>query len=800
MPSFQYIRYPSLGGSGNGVAIYPTFASFPVSAPTGTLAVAADSGILYEFIGGMWVAIAAPGDALSIGVPANGLSITANVLSLQLSSSSSIGALSATDWVTFNSKQPVGNYITDLTGDGTASGPGSVPFTLATVATPGTFPKVTFNAKGLVTSGSVLSPSDIPALDYVTSVTASLPLSSSGGFTPNLSITQSNTSTDGYLSSVDWNTFNSKQPAGSYITDLTGQVTASGPGSAAAVIATNTVTNSNLAQMSALSIKGNDSGVNANAADLSVAQVNAILPVFTSTLNGLVPLSGGGTTNFLRADGTWTPAGTGSVTSVALALPASVFTVSGSPVTSSGTLTGDFTTQTPNTFFLGPISGPVAVPTFRSIQNADVQNLTILASVTTIPALALPTTQLTGTIDLTTQVSAVLPVANGGTGDSSFVANSILIGGTTTTSPLQQIPSVSPGFVLTDNGSGLAPTFQPSPGTVSAFFASNQVNTFSGGITSATFVTFDNSPAFTFTPTITGTYKVFSTVPVYNPNSFSAELRVFNTSGGAVLLNESQVVESSNQDSPTILSVYTLTAGITYVFDIQAQVGAGGPISIRGDEATFYMFAELEVSGSILSAPTIQTFLSGSGIYTTPTSPAPLYIKVTIVGGGGSGNGFDGVSGLSNDGTDSTFGTILTAGHGVGGTFNVAPPSGGTNTITGGTTLINVSGGGGSPGGNVTGGAAGNGGNSALGGSGSGSFASTANAGGAAGVNTGSGGGGGSTAGANFASQGGSAAGYIESLISSPSSTYAYVVGSGGASVNGSGAGGSGMILVEEFY
>jgi len=44
----------------------------------------------------------------------------------------------------------------------------------------------------------------------VTSVTASLPLSSSGGTTPNITITQSDSSTDGYLSSTDWNTFNNK--------------------------------------------------------------------------------------------------------------------------------------------------------------------------------------------------------------------------------------------------------------------------------------------------------------------------------------------------------------------------------------------------------------------------------------------------------------------------------------------------------------------------------------------------------------------------------------------------------------
>ena len=40
----------------------------------------------------------------------------------------------------------------------------------------------------------------------------------------------------GFLTSTDWSTFNGKQAAGNYITALTGNVTASGPGSAAATI------------------------------------------------------------------------------------------------------------------------------------------------------------------------------------------------------------------------------------------------------------------------------------------------------------------------------------------------------------------------------------------------------------------------------------------------------------------------------------------------------------------------------------------------------------------------------------
>jgi len=44
----------------------------------------------------------------------------------------------------------------------------------------------------------------------VTSVAATSPISSSGGTTPNISITQANATTNGYLSSADWTTFNSK--------------------------------------------------------------------------------------------------------------------------------------------------------------------------------------------------------------------------------------------------------------------------------------------------------------------------------------------------------------------------------------------------------------------------------------------------------------------------------------------------------------------------------------------------------------------------------------------------------------
>lgn len=53
----------------------------------------------------------------------------------------------------------------------------------------------------------------------VTGVTATAPVVSSGGTAPVISMAAANASTNGYLASTDWNTFNNKQPAGSYLTN-----------------------------------------------------------------------------------------------------------------------------------------------------------------------------------------------------------------------------------------------------------------------------------------------------------------------------------------------------------------------------------------------------------------------------------------------------------------------------------------------------------------------------------------------------------------------------------------------------
>jgi hypothetical protein len=121
------------------------------------------------------------------------------------------------------------------------------------------------------------------------------------------------TSADTILSALEKLQAQISTSSGSAITALTGDVSAVGPGSATATIQPHVVNNSKLAQMPANTIKGNNTGATANATDLTVAQVTAMLNSFTGDtgsggLQGLVPAPGAGNKaagDFLSANGTW---------------------------------------------------------------------------------------------------------------------------------------------------------------------------------------------------------------------------------------------------------------------------------------------------------------------------------------------------------------------------------------------------------------------------------------------------------------------------------------------------------------
>lgn len=78
---------------------------------------------------------------------------------------------------------------------------------------------ITINGNATALGGSV-------SVGTVTSVTGTAPVVSSGGNTPAISMAKATSLVDGYLSAIDWNTFNNKQPAGSYLTSAVTSATA----------------------------------------------------------------------------------------------------------------------------------------------------------------------------------------------------------------------------------------------------------------------------------------------------------------------------------------------------------------------------------------------------------------------------------------------------------------------------------------------------------------------------------------------------------------------------------------------
>ena len=98
---------------------------------------------------------------------------------------------------------------------------------------------------------------------------------------------------------------------------------------------------------------------------------------FTSALSGYVPstrnITINGVTQDLSADRTWTVAG--GVTSVGMSMPGE-FSVSGSPVTGSGTLAASWLPVTGGHVLAGPTLGSLsAVPTFRLLNALDIPDI-----------------------------------------------------------------------------------------------------------------------------------------------------------------------------------------------------------------------------------------------------------------------------------------------------------------------------------------------------------------------------------------------------------------------------------------
>lgn len=346
-------------------------------------------------------------------------------------------------------------------------------------------------------------------------------------------------------------------------TAVSGDITISNAG--VTVIGANKVANSQLAQMAAHTYKGNNTGSTANAIDVTSTQLTADLNLFTPSLQGLVPASGGGTSNFLRADGTFAaPSGTGvsvigtinsqsksangaviSGTSLVLQeadatnnglISTGTQTLAGNKTfsgsisasnlsgTNTGdqtiTLTGDVTGSGTGSFAATIASNAVSNSKFRQSAaqsvvgnstnaTADVADISASAADQILRANGSGTAIAFGSIDLSKSGavgSSILSVPNGGTGDASFTAYSVICGGTTSTGVLQNVSGIgSSGQVLTSNGAGALPTWQASGGGGSNLAVTTKTTTYSITTADALILLDSSGGAFTVTlPTAVG--------------------------------------------------------------------------------------------------------------------------------------------------------------------------------------------------------------------------------------------------------------------------------------------------------
>jgi hypothetical protein len=141
----------------------------------------------------------------------------------------------------------------------------------------------------------------------------------------------------------------------------------------------------------------------------------------------------------------------GSVQSVALGMP-SIFNVSGSPVTTTGTLTATLSSQNAKTFFSGPASGSANVPAFRAIEGTDLPVATTLAVGGVSVGAGLSVT-------VGGSLSADVQSFNGRTGAISLQAADVTgVGGALLASPAFTGVPTAPTATTGDNSTTLATT------------------------------------------------------------------------------------------------------------------------------------------------------------------------------------------------------------------------------------------------------------------------------------------------------------------------------------------------------
>jgi hypothetical protein len=269
---------------------------------------------------------------------------TAPNISMPAANTTTDGYLTSTDWNTFNSKAPATSGTSILYGNGTGG------FSNVTIGSGVSFVTGTLSATG---SGGT-----------VTSVTGTAPIASSGGTTPAISISQASTSTNGYLSSTDWNTFNGKQPAGTYVTSVSGTapvVSSGGTTPAISMAAANTSTNGYLTSTDWNTFNGKQ------------AAGTYVTAITIASSNGFAGTSSGGATPAL----TLTTSITGLLKGNGTAISAAVANTDYVPLSTVLTKTADYTITGTDTWIINNKTGSALTLTFPAASSWTGRSITV---------------------------------------------------------------------------------------------------------------------------------------------------------------------------------------------------------------------------------------------------------------------------------------------------------------------------------------------------------------------------------------------------------------------------------------
>jgi hypothetical protein len=338
-----------------------------------------------------------------------------------------------------------------------------------------------------------------PAQGTVTAVTATAPVVSSGGTAPDISMPAANTTTNGYLTSTDWNTFNNKQPAGTYVTSIS-VVSSNGLAGTVTSGATPAIT---LSTSITGILKGNGTAISAASSGTDYAPATSGTSILYGNGSGgfsNVTIGSGisfaaGTLSATGSGGTVTSVSfTGGIISVATATTTPALTVAGTsggiPYFSSATTWASSAALTQYGVVYGGGAGAAPVATA-----AGTTGQVLTATTGAAPTWASPA--YTGTV---TSVSVVS--ANGFAGTVA----------TSTTTPAITLTTSITGL-LYGNGTALAATTVSAPlnysaGTLSIPVATSSAN---GYLSSTDWSTFNNKQSVSAPVTKTADFTVAAT-------------------------------------------------------------------------------------------------------------------------------------------------------------------------------------------------------------------------------------------------------------------------------------------------